>query len=119
MSLLCDHIAPGPAKYNQACIDGQSHKFFRPALAPSPICGSNEIAEHERPLLFIDSYAHCFLPAKHKPFPSHLPSSVRRNSRFALWGVHPITSVDITPTSNELFLTSASLLQPFSDRSRP
>ncbi len=35
MSVLRDHKELSPVKLNQVCVDGQPHKSFRPAPAPS------------------------------------------------------------------------------------
>ena len=51
MLFLRDHKALSPSKHNQVCVDGQPHKSFRPAPAPSPISGSNEVTKRQCPLL--------------------------------------------------------------------
>jgi hypothetical protein len=60
MSLLRDHKAPAAPKLNQVLVDGQPHKSFGPASAPSSISGSDKITELEHPFPIIISHIHCF-----------------------------------------------------------
>ena len=69
MLLLRDLKALRPSKLNQACVNGQPHKLFRPARAPSPTSGSNEVTKSQCPLFAIASRFHGLLLAKGGPRP--------------------------------------------------
>src|ERR1039458_7731022 len=70
MSLLSDLMALSPSELNQARVDGQPHKPFRPTPAPGAIGGSNEVTKRQRPLSVIGFHGHCPRLARRGPTPS-------------------------------------------------
>lgn len=92
-----DYKPLSPPELKQAPVDGQPHKPSRPGRAPGAISSRDEITKHEHFPLLIGSCPHALRDAISELFVPHSLANIRLRSSLALWGIHPISRVHVTP----------------------